>query len=587
MNLQVTVDVRKVLVAVVAVMLTIALAILYFMAPSSLTFAGTNASMFTNIAIATVLMLLSVTDTSLIALQYRNGLRLVATIFLFEHIDSAACMLHTLVSGQSYQLPDSTAARGALRFSSGAILFCAALVLVFAYCIRSLPSFQQFLNGAIWKVPSLIAALMLVLAQIMVWAMTDACNPPSNITKFPVVSLVATALILGAGAIFDDRDALDYAFIHIIASFVLSPPIFGDIEDPNQSAFRRLWKSHSAFVCLASIILIVVALLRNTPQFHLDRVVSLRMAAQGVLFIVGLTGAICVYAKSPNGINGAQYNWVASFAWLVPLLGALHVAINWEIFRGLGLLLTFASLPSLGNLALYYASNSPGGGYLNAGLVMSYFATLLSPIVLLVLEFQCSVKPIHEYFVTDASGDEDKTSSRFLVSSAVLVYLAAANFSNGSGAAAFMYSTQLLGGIFLLLGHTWRLGDVHRILLIFVAIPTFTGTYWPLGSTTAATADGILSFVICGWFTMHYIYKHEDRAFLEMLCGEHCYERQEPFISAAAAAPSPPPTSSEYQRVPSGNLNEKSSLLAQGSYQSPSSVQAEPNKDPAAPYQAV
>eukprot|EP00331_Platyophrya_macrostoma_P011952 CAMPEP_0176412160 /NCGR_PEP_ID=MMETSP0127-20121128/3993_1 /TAXON_ID=938130 /ORGANISM="Platyophrya macrostoma, Strain WH" /LENGTH=451 /DNA_ID=CAMNT_0017791807 /DNA_START=30 /DNA_END=1381 /DNA_ORIENTATION=+ len=450
-----------------------------------MTLAGANATTFTNVAFAALLLLVSVSNTVLVAEPFRKGFRLVSVIFLFVNLDKTTCMVNTFVNGNSYQLPNQAASRNAQRFSGALIVLCGVLAFVYAFLFRPHEKMKNLRNDITTKIITCVAAVTLACAQFTVWGMPNPCSPPSatQIDSFPTATTIGISVLLIAAVLFEDRDAFDLAFVKTIDTFVRFPPIFADAAS-DQSTFRSLWKAYSSLLCIGVIALLVVALMKNSlGELSLGRILSKRMVAQVAIFAAGAAGAICVYVKGPDGLQGAQYNWITSFAWVIPLFHIVHLIFDVQFFSGAALLLCFIVLPSVGDLALSNATNSPGGGYLNAGVVLSYFAALASPLVAVVLGRTFEVKPIHEYFVDEnGNGKPNDACRTAFVSSAVLIYLAAVDFTNASGISAFLFSTQLLSGVYMLLGSSsTEIVDVHRIVLLCAAAPIFTGTFWPLG----------------------------------------------------------------------------------------------------------
>lgn len=575
----ITVDPHRVFTVFVIATSTLCLLILYFMAPAALPFVGTNATTFSNLVLAALLMLLSRADTLVVPQPYRTGLRSLATMLFFAYVDNAACMVHTFVSGDVRYLPPDAKARGALRFSSAMILFTSCATFLYTYAHR-VPTAASLTSGGataiVQRVINIVAFIMLLLAQISAWAMTDMCSPPlAANSKFAGVTTVAFGILLLAGTLLEDREALDYAFVTITAYVYSAGPIFGqDVSDPNQDAFAGLWKSYVSFKFIAGLLVglgVVIDLYGKLgAAVNISNIVSMRAAVQGGFFVLGITGAICVYAKSPSSVIGSQENWAFSFAWLIPILNVLQLITDWEYFRGVSVILSMASLPAIGNMAIYSVSTSLGGGYLNAGIIMGYFAILGAPIASILMERPFALRPVNEYFsknfptaavatsVSPSSSEETvEVSRKFFVCSAVAAYLAAADFASAANG-SYIFSVQLYTAVYLLLGNECSMPDVHRVLF-FYAVPNLFATLWPISSGTSVTQ--FLSFFILGWFALHYIARYEDRASLHMTSGERLYEAEEPFLGGGNRGTSPASPAATYQRVPSGPT-ERSSLLA-------------------------
>lgn len=576
MQLHVSFDLYKVATGYFVGSSLVLLAILYFMAPDRV---GYSAVTFTNLVLASAFMILSSADTLVIPKQYRLGLRTLATMFMFANIDTALCNTHTFVkSGTLY--PDEKA-RGALRFSAVVIVINSIGVFLVTYFRRITGDMISSLGSApvsiiFQRLLRFLTVLMLVVAQILAWSMTNMCSPVSPSLRFPAFETIGYAILLAVGSIYNDKEAFDYALI-LITNYVFTAQVVFDssISDPAQSAFQGLWQANVWLRFVAGILVglsVLVEILGNNGiTFSVSKILSARGGTQIACLVFGLAGAICIYAKGPSGIQGEQTNWSFSFAWFLPFLQLIYLLTDIDYLRGVALIL---SLPVLGQLgySVLVQLTYVGYGYVNAGMVMCFFAAYISVVLDIVLERPFGLRPINEYFSdefpTAAGGTKTLSSSqagevsrKFFTVSAILAYLAASVFNTAtSGGEA---AQLLLVAFFMFLGNECKFPDLHRILF-FQAVPrVFSNELWPLFTTTSAQT--FLLFFILFWFAFHYIYRYPEPS-LQMVTGERVYESEAPFLPSKAQEHHSGGygSASGYQRVPSDGptvATERTSLV--------------------------
>jgi hypothetical protein len=569
MQVQVSFQLYKVAIGYFVGSSILLLAILYFMAPDTV---GYSAVTFTNLVLGSAFMILSSADTLVIPKQYRIGLRTLATMLMFANIDTALCDTHTFVkSGTLY--PDEKA-RGALRFSAVVIVINSIGVFLATYfgrvvVLSSLSSVS--VSIILQRLLRFLCVVMLVFAQILAWSMTNMCRPISPSLRFPAFETIGYALLLTAGSIYSDREAFDYALI-MITNYVFTAQLVFDssLSDPEQSAFQGLWQANVWLRFVAGILIglsVLAEILGNHGlSFTPTNVLSVRGATQVVCMVLGLAGSICIYAKAPSGIQWEQANWNFSFAWFVPFLQLLFLLTDLDYLRGVVLILSFPILGELGYSVLYSVT-SIGYGYINAGMVMCFFAAYAAIVLDVVLQRPFGLRPIDEYFGEDfpttaggtktlSTAKAGEVSRKFFTVSSVLVYLSASTFNSATGGTES--ARFLLAAFFMLLGNECKFPDLHRILF-FQAVPSvFSKSLWPLFTTTSAQT--FLLFFILFWFAFHYIYRYAEPS-LQMVTGEREYESEAPFLAANAQGATGYGSSSGYQRVPSDGPNERTTLV--------------------------
>ena len=377
------------------------------------------------------------------------------------------------------------------------------------------------------------AAACLFLTTFMVWGIKKGCTAPPPNAKILNVSPMLLAFFIIFGLATDDKELQDIAmYFGAVWNWGTFRTVFVDVPHPNQDLYPHVWRAEMAFGFLATFLMLVGNLVyafrscRTANDRHapiVGRAATKTFSVLVLLFLVGFSGAICVYVRSPQHGTPATYsdksgNWGATF---LGMLIPIFAIVGWlSRTKGISLLAALLSLVFAFESAQYVSS---ARGYKLGGWILVMATGLFSPLLALAEKAALSGR-------AEAYLEGETRTATYLTFALSFVAMLCYNQSKWN-AAGNVYLFVFACGLYLWLGLQTKDKSLIKLTHYHLLQLLAQRSLWPLSPSFGGNTVFLVLLLVVGWAVIGFIVAQQPDAVFEHL---HACEEYEDVDKAEA-----------------------------------------------------